>query len=48
LYARVADLTIEEFRAILELTDQQKLEIDKRLAAHDANPSRGRSRLKTI
>jgi putative addiction module component (TIGR02574 family) len=34
-------LTLED--AVPELTDQQKLEIDKRLAAHDANPSRGRS-----
>ena len=34
-------LTLED--AIPELTDQQKLEIDSRLAAHDANPSRGSS-----
>jgi putative addiction module component (TIGR02574 family) len=32
-------LTLED--AIPGLTDQQKLEIDKRLAAYNANPSRG-------
>jgi putative addiction module component (TIGR02574 family) len=34
-------LTLED--AVPELTDVQKLEIDRRLAAHDADPSRGRS-----
>jgi putative addiction module component (TIGR02574 family) len=34
-------LTLED--AIPELTDQQKLEIDRRLAAHDADPSQGHS-----
>jgi putative addiction module component (TIGR02574 family) len=34
-------LTLED--AVPELTDQQKLEIDRRIAAHDANPSRSRS-----
>ncbi len=33
-------LTLED--TIPGLTDQQKLEIDRRLAAHDANPNRGR------
>jgi putative addiction module component (TIGR02574 family) len=33
-------LTLED--AIPDLTEQQKLEIDRRLAAHDANPSRSR------
>ncbi len=34
-------LSLED--AVPELTDAQKLEVDKRLAAHDANPSRSRS-----
>lgn len=34
-------LSLED--AVPELTQAQKLEIDRRLTAHDANPSRGRS-----